>query len=184
MSPRPKAARIGQDDVRGKIVRLTAKPIAQPRPQNGKTVQTETRVGLKRRWRVISRVGDHRANHRQLIGDTGNVREEVRNPDAALAALLELPVVLPNEADLSEERLGLLGRRERLAVILLKQRLVVKRIEVTHPTAQEDMNYALALRRKMRRRIGRFTRSGGLCRQRLRRSIRSTQRAVSLKKTH
>ena len=157
-----KPARIGQHDIRGEIVRLAAEAVTHPRPEYGEAVQPETGVGLKRRGRVIGRVGDHRANDCQLIRDARDVRKKVRDPQPALAALFELPIVLPKEADLPEERLGLLGRGERLAVILLEQRLVVERIEVTHPPAQEDVNHPLALRPQMRRRIGRLTRRGEL----------------------
>ena len=44
----------------------------------------------------------------------GDVREQVGDPQAALAALAERPVVLPQQADLAEERLRLLGAGQRL----------------------------------------------------------------------
>ena len=60
---------------------------------------------------VVGGLGDHRVDHRQLVGDPGDVREEVGDPEAALAPPLERIVRLVEPPDLAEEDVGLADAR-------------------------------------------------------------------------
>ena len=104
--------------------------VGQPRAHHREAVEAEARVLLKRRGRVVGAVGHHRANHRQFVRDLRQVREQVRDPQPALAAPLKRPVALPQQADLTEERLRRLRGGEFLAVELRQRRLVIERIDV------------------------------------------------------
>ena len=69
----------------GQVVGLAAQAVAQPGAQRGEPVEPEAAVLLERRRGVVRGLGDHRADHRQLVGHLGEVREEVGDPEAALA---------------------------------------------------------------------------------------------------
>ena len=119
-------ARVGQDDVGGQVVCHRAEAVTQPRAHDREAVEAEAGVLLERRGGVVRGVGDHRVDDRQLVGDARDVREQVRDPQPVLAAPGELPVVLPQQADLAEERLGLRIGGHLLAVELGQHRLVVE----------------------------------------------------------
>ena len=100
------AARVGDDDERGQVVGLAAQAIGQPGAERREAVQAKAGVLLKRRRRVVRRLGDHRVDDGQFVGHLGEVREQVGDPQPALAAPAKRPVALPQQADLAEEDVG------------------------------------------------------------------------------
>ena len=136
-----------QHDVAGEVAVRGAEAVRHPRaearslPETAPGVQQEVRLPVEREF------ADHRADDAEFVGDAGDVREEVADPEAALAALLELPRAAEPDA---------LGRRlrplrdgagaDRLPFVLLQHRLVIEGIDVTRPTVHEAENDALRLR--------------------------------------
>ena len=100
---------------------------------------------------MISRLRDHRPNHRQLVRLRGNVREQFRYLEAALPASLEFPVVLPQGADLTKKDVRLVRQLGLLSVALDQLWLEIKRVDMTHAAHQTDMHYLPGLGRMVTR---------------------------------
>src|SRR5581483_4003206 len=97
----------------------------------------------------------------QLVGYSREVWKQVRNPEAAFAALFEIPIGFAQQADLPEENIRSLGKRGRLAMQFKKPWLVIKRVNLTHRAAQAEVNSSFCLGRKVRTRVPGFARHDG-----------------------
>jgi len=71
------------------------------------------------------------------------VWKQIRNPQAALATLLERPVVFADQANPVEKGRGPFLVLQRLTVKLREVRLVIKRINVAQTAHQNHMHHAL-----------------------------------------
>ncbi len=105
---------------------------------------------------VVDRLGVHRADHGDVIGNASGVREEVTDPCAALAAGFEV-------GDGAKDGKGLLSRghagdaliaadagREFLAVAFFHHRFVVEQIDVGGTAGHEQVDDAFGCRFEMR----------------------------------
>jgi hypothetical protein len=145
---------VGQHDERGQVVDLAAQSVRHPRAGGRKTQRAKAAVGLVRGRRVVAGARPHRADDGQLVGPFRQVRKQVRNPQSAFAALLELEVRLVQQPHLAHEGHRLLVAGHGFAVQLFEARLVVERIDLAEPALQEDLNRPLRFGGMMRRRIG------------------------------
>ena len=153
------AAGVGQDDEAGEVLVLGPQAVRQPGAHRREAHLAEPGVRLEDAGDVVGGLRDHRVDHRQLVGDLGQVREQVGDPQAALAAALEGVVRLVEPPHLAEERVGLaeaLGHV--LAVVLLQLGLVVERVDLAQAAAEEDVDDVPGLRLEVRagtaRRVG------------------------------
>ena len=110
------STRVRQYDLRGEFVGFAAQPIGDPRSHYRKTIESKTGILFESGGCMVGRIGNHGADHRQLIGDFSQVRKQIGDPQAAIATLFEFPVVLTNQADLVEKRGGPFFGLKRLAV--------------------------------------------------------------------
>ena len=162
---RRQAAWIGQDDEGGQFVGLASQTVGKPRAHHGKSHQTKTRMGLENGGRMIAGAGHHRADDGQLIGALGQMREQLGDPQAALASLLESPMALVQQTHLAKEDVGLFAARKRLAMIFLEGRFVIERIDLAESAGEKDLNRPLRLRRMVGWQVGGFAGNGGRLQQ-------------------
>ena len=120
------APHVRQHDERRQVIGIATESIGKPRAEHGKAVQPKAGVGLERGRRVVRRLGDHRADERQFVSHARQMRKQIGNPEAALAALFEIEKRLVEQADLAEKHVGLLFAFELLAMMLVEARLVVE----------------------------------------------------------
>ena len=135
------AAGVGQDDEAGKVLVLGPQAVREPGAHRREAHLAEPGVRLEDAGDVVGGLRDHRVDHRQLVGDLGQAREQVGDPEPALAAAFEGVVRLMQPPDLAEERVGLaeaLGHV--LAVILLQLGLEVERVDLAQAAAEEDVD--------------------------------------------
>ena len=85
---------------------------------------------------------------RDVVDACGEVREEVADPLAALAVLLELPARLDDPALVLVPAAAEGLDRDRLVVLADQPRLVVERVDVARPAVAEDEDDRLRLRRR------------------------------------
>src|SRR2546422_10780105 len=85
---------------------------------------------------MIGDVGYHGPNNTEFIDDLRRVRKQLADFNPVLSILLE------SERGLHQIPGGELGAgrlvRQRLAVVLVQQRLVVERVDLREPALQED----------------------------------------------
>ena len=90
---RGELAGVGDDDEGRQVVGLAPQPVTQPGPHRREAVEPEAAVLLKRAGRVVGGLGDHRPDHRQLVGHRADVGEQLGDGQRPLWPLLaELPV--------------------------------------------------------------------------------------------
>src|SRR5262245_47673412 len=87
-------------------------------------------------------------NEGQIVHALGEVRKQIADPMPALPVPLEGKRALHQVARLAKKRVDL--HSERLAVLFLEFRLVIKGIDMTHPSRAEDQQYALGLGSEVR----------------------------------
>src|SRR5213078_4732959 len=80
---------------------------------------------------------------RHVVHAAGEVRQQVADPQAALAPPTERVQALQQVARLAEERVECALAGEWRAVVLVKFRLVVESIDVTDAAGGEDVDGAL-----------------------------------------
>ena len=114
---------------------------------HGKPGQHEAGVHHVARRAVDVRLRRHRHQERHAIDLRRQVREDRRDPAAALPVLLERERRLHQVAGRAGDALGLLAGAgvERLAVPLLQFRLVVERVRLADAAVHEQLNDALDL---------------------------------------
>ena len=124
-----------------KALVLAAEPIREPGAHRREAHLAKTAVRLKRAGDVIRGLGDHRLDHRQLIGDAGDLGEEIGHPESALPASTKCEVRPVEPTELAEEGVGLAELlRHVLAVIFLQLGLEVERVDLAQAPAEEDVD--------------------------------------------
>ena len=134
------------DDVAGEILVLRAEAVERPgaerRTDELRGAGVELREGL---W-MGRQVGGHRVDHAQLVGVSGDLVEEARHPQAALATLAELPPRrdkrCPSPAPVS--------RRRVLPGVGEEPRLVIEGVDVRRPPLHAEEDHALRPRGEVR----------------------------------
>ena len=129
----------GDGEIAGQVLVLRAKAVECPRAERGAHEARAAGVKLHEGLGVVRNVRVHAAQEAHFIGVLGDLREGFRNPQAALAALLELRD----------------GRHElalvtRLASVGNQLGLVVEGVEVRRPALHGEEDDALGARREMR----------------------------------
>ena len=143
--------RIGQDHERGQVLVLGPQAVADPASQARLAHQDRAGVHLVDGLGVIDAVGPARANHRQVVGTLGEVRQEVGDLDSALAALAKRP---PGGEQRVVSHLAPGGDRpeagrQRLAGQPLQVGLGVERLEMARAAVHEQVDHTSRLRREV-----------------------------------
>ena len=146
-------ARVHDDEVR-QVAVVGAERVADPGAGRRPARELKARVQELRRRVVIDVLGVHALDEAELVGDRARVRQEVADPGAALAALLE-------RAQRTDDReRGLAARHRRqalrlahrgrqvLAVHALERRLVVERVDVRDRAEHVQADHAFGARRR------------------------------------
>ena len=164
-----------EHDERRQVLVHRPQAVAHPRADARPGERHRAGVDAERGLEVVGVVVAHRADQAQVVGTLGDVREQLADPQAGLAALLELPL-RPLEVLL--RRPGCSGRTPRasccrhlvrLVVVGDQLRLVVERIDVRHAAAHVQEDDPLRPRRKC----------GGLRRERIGRRLHRASAASS-----
>ena len=144
------AKRRADRDERGEVGVVGSQTVTDPRTDARSNEVVAPRVELHHRA-AVSRVGAvHRMDHAQVIDAARDVRKEFAHRQAALAVLLELPRRLQQVARRIELH-ARLGKRQRLAVVTIEQRLRIERVHLRRPAGHEQKDDSLGPREKMRR---------------------------------
>ena len=88
------------------------------------------------------RLRDHRMDERHLVDATGQVRNQIADPFAALAALPPLPGALHARAGVALKQFDLLARIKRLAVAANQLRLVIERVALARRARHKQLHDA------------------------------------------
>ena len=164
-----------EDDEGRQVVAFTSEPVADPRAEAGLTRHLGAGHDKGAGGIVIDRIGVHRFDHGDVVGDALHVGHELAHPHAAFTTLLEGELARRD----GEARLTTRHRRDALAFAdrirqvgveeFLQARLVVEQVELRRRPVHVQVDEALRLRRKMRKAgQGRVDRVG--CRRTRRRS--------------
>ena len=138
-------------DERGEVGVLGAEAIARPGAHAGVTRLLVPRVHERDRRVVVDRLGVEALDEAQLVGDRLQVREQVADPEAVLAA--KLAVLEGGRARVAALAAGHAGQalrafhggRQVLAGHLLQHRLVVEEVDVREAAGLEEAEHALGL---------------------------------------
>src|SRR5262249_13614886 len=113
---------------------------------------------------VRRRIGEHRANHTQVVGEPGRVREQTADLNPALATLLELEGGFHQVPDRAPVRTYLRVALVRCAVEFLQGGLRIERIYLARRAVHKQEDAVLRLGWKVRcfrsQRRSRRSRSG------------------------
>jgi hypothetical protein len=107
---------------------------------------------------VIGRFGKHRSDDGQLVRDLRQVWKQLRNPEAAFASLLKLPVTFTKPPNLPEKHVRPLVTDQRFAMQSFQLRLVIKRVDLAEASTRHDVDHAFGPRFVMRPRNGSLAR--------------------------
>ena len=145
------AGRIEHDHEAGQVLVDAAEAVVHPRAETRVAGEDFARVHLQHGRAVNGRIGRHRVKKGDVVHAGRQVGEEVADPLAALAVLLELPL-RPDDAALvllAAAAEGLDG--DGLAVEVVELRLVVEGVDVRRAAVHEEEDDALGLGRQRRR---------------------------------
>ena len=161
-APKPRHERLAalalghHHDERRQVVVLAAEPVVEPRADAGSAGELRAGLHMRHARAVVDRLGVHRADEAQVIGDAGNVRQHVADLDAALAARRKLE----RRPDQRQRRLVAGHRGEPLAppdrlrqlgaMLFDQRRLGIEQVELRRAAALEQINDALGLGREVR----------------------------------
>src|SRR5690242_491910 len=120
------AARILNDDERGKALILATQAVGDPRTHGGETGDNGARIPFIAGKRVIDRPALGRVNEGEIVDDTADFRKQVGHPFARLAVLLELIRALHQRPRIALAHGNLAFAFEELAMELLEHGLVVE----------------------------------------------------------
>ena len=156
------AGRIEHDDEAGQILVHRAEAVVDPRPQTRTARQDLAGVHLQHRGAVDRRVGGHRVDERHVVDALAEVREELADVLARLAVLAEGPLRPDDPALAAATAPAERAHGDRLAVELVKFRLILERVDLTRPAVHEQPDDALRFggevdrpdRERIRRRRG------------------------------
>ena len=115
------------------VVVLAAQAIRHPSPHGWPTGNPGPRVQEVIGIGVLAELTRHRADHAQLIGHPPEVRKELRNGNARLPVLAELPRRSQRVAVVVELR-GCHRHRKRLAVVIGQTRLRIEGVHLRRPS--------------------------------------------------
>ena len=142
------AERWAQSHIAWQILVLGAQPVGDPTTHAGPDKSVRTRVQLQQRSAMAGIGAMHGVEHAQLVGLTGDVREQFTGPKAALPVLAELPgrgqQVVGGAGDDTR-----LGEWQRLAIIAAEQRLVVEGVDMAGAAMHEQKDHPLGARSKV-----------------------------------
>ena len=147
------AARVGHHDVRGKARRDGAQPVGDPRADAGEAEIDLPRLHLVGALHVVVRSPVDRSQERDLVDVRAQMREELRDLDAALPALLERERTRherPGES-LAHDHVALHLAVDRLAGVLRERGLRIERVHLAPAAAHEQRDHRGRTRREMRR---------------------------------
>ena len=151
---RPSAARVAHHDEAGKVLGLAPQAVGHPRADAWITHPRKPGVHHEKRRGVIVRFGEARVNERHLVDVLAQVRENLRDHLAALAARAEPERRLHQAADgILEEPSRVLERRVELrdgfAVPPGKRGLVVPGVDMAGPAVDEEPDHPLRFAREV-----------------------------------
>src|SRR5262249_30889086 len=96
-------------------------------------------------------IADHGAKDAQIVGVPGDVREQLAHGKSTLAVAANLPRRLQKAACRAFRERQRALERQRLAVIAIKERLGIERVQMRWAAVHEHEDHALGPRGKMRR---------------------------------
>ena len=146
------AARVGQHDERRHVTILRAQAIGRPGTEAGFAHENRAGVHLVHRLRMVHAVAVATAQHANVIRVPGDVREEVADLEAGLAARAK-------RLDRAKQRIArdfaarhhlAKTARQRLAGVLGQVRLGIEQIHVARPAVHEQPNDTLGPWSEMR----------------------------------
>ncbi len=133
-----------QHDESREVLVLRSEPVGKPRPHRRPAGLRVAGVHHEERRLVIRDVGDHRADHADLVGALADMRKQFAELRPALPIFLEAERRLHQDAGLA---LGHdLFARHRLPVVLVEHRLRVERVDLRHSAVHEQKDDLLGAR--------------------------------------
>ena len=93
-----------EDDKAGQVLVLAPQPVGHPRAHARTSEARAARLQEKLAGRVVELVGVHRLQDRHLVHDPGEVRQQVRDDGAGVAARLEVRLRAEHLGDALDER--------------------------------------------------------------------------------
>ena len=142
-------------DERRQVGALAAEPIGQPRADRRASGDLETGLEERDGRVVVDRLGVHRADEAQLVGGLGRVRQQLADPRAGLAVLLELEEGVDDREALlrgghAGEPLAFANRVGQLGAAQTVERgLIVEQVHLRGTTRLEQPDDALGLGREV-----------------------------------
>ena len=136
-------------DETGQVLVLGAQAVGESRHPCWAATAARRRSSSAASMLVVGRVGHHRADHAEVVDVLGRPGEDLADLDPALAVLLE-----PKRRRRARPRLALRGQvplGQRLALVLLQERLGVEGVDLRRPTVQIDVDDMLGLGGEVRR---------------------------------
>jgi hypothetical protein len=130
-----------------------AETVVYPRPQARSAAEDFAAVHLQHGRAVLRRVGGHRVDECDVVDAAADVREQVADPLAALAVLLELPPRLDDAALVLLAATAGSLHLDGLVVHADHAGLIVERVDLARPAVHEQKDDALRLgsaRRRLR----------------------------------
>ena len=152
--------RVGDHDMGGQVVSLGPQAVGQPGTKDGETIEPETGVFLEGGGRMVGGFGDHRLDHRQLVGHTGEVRKQFRDPQSTFTSLSKGPVTLSQQPHFSEKDVRPFVALQRGAVQATELWFVVKTVDLAESAGGDDVHDAP----NCRSRVGQLLACSGGCR--------------------
>lgn len=141
-----------EDDESGKVLVFGTEAIADPGPHAGTSLEARSGVEEVVRRGVFGKLGGHRFDEGEVVGDLGNMGEEVADPGSRLAVLFELPGRLHDLADVV--KLGGLkfadGFSGILPVVFFEGRFVVEGVDLRRAAIHVKEDDVLGLRSVVR----------------------------------
>ena len=137
-------------DERGQVLVLGPQPVGDPRAHRGPHEAVAARVHGENGPAVGGVGAVHRAHEAELVGDAGQVGQQLAHPVPRLPVPPELPGALEEVAGLVELHVGL-GERQRLVVVADEQRLVLEQIVLRRAAVHVQEDDALGAGREVRR---------------------------------
>src|SRR5438132_8584685 len=135
------------------VLILGAQAIAEPGPKRWPTAEDRTCVHLADAVGMIQTITPAGADDRKIIDAFGGVREPIRNPEAALTALLPFAAIRQkrciNLTHRGNDRAE--AFRQPLSCQLAQLGLVIERVEMTWPAFHKQENHAFYFGRKVER---------------------------------
>ena len=134
-------------DEAGQVIVRRAEAVIDPRAEGGAAALQAAGVHHQQAGAVDGRLGRHRVEERDVVDAVAEVREQVADPFAALAALAEFPARLDDAAFVLVPAAAERFHGDRFAVHADHRRLVIERVDVARPAVHEQKDDALGFGR-------------------------------------